>query len=306
MNKVYVYEIDKITLKEYKSYVENLSLWYQEQRKDLEALYEELLASNNNELVFEITRKHEAIIVKLVQKILDILDINADDMGVYLSNSFARGTNLLDSDIDLNFVYEDKSYKAYEELISSMLADILGKYRDFVHDSIPHHTVDSDMTENDSLSTRLVFKDGKIDHNITKGNIRLMDKLYRASNSRESFIKYYIERMNGKEIDEWIYFEEDITGCLSSDVLDYIRALENGMRSNNLEGYLRDFEEEIKRLKDDISSSNINDVSVLKRLFKNHAFKVIYEYLILKGKVAKKDFYYQTVGDLLAEDLKLI
>lgn len=302
MEKIYEFKNFNLTLKEYNFYVQELYLWYKEQRKNIENLYEELLNTNNNEFLFEIIRIQRETLINLIKKILEILNIDEKEFGVYLSNSYARGTNLLDSDIDINFVYDKQEYKAYEELISSMLASIYGKYRDFVHDSIVHHRTSSDLNEDDTLKVRLIFDDDILEHDITKGNRCLMDKLYKASNSREDFIKYYIERINNDLIDEWIYFQEPINGGLALDVLDYIKMLENGIRTNNLDKYLKELKEEITKLNFDIDNSDITDMSTLKRLFKNHAFKIIYDYLILKGKIEGKSFDYCKVCELLEDD----
>lgn len=302
MEKIYEFKNFNLTLKEYNFYVQELYLWYKEQRKNIENLYEELLNTNNNEFLFEIIRIQRETLINLIKKILEILNIDEKEFGVYLSNSYARGTNLLDSDIDINFVYDKQEYKAYEELISSMLASVYGKYRDFVHDSIVHHSVESDLSEDDLLKVRLIFSDDVLEYDITKGNRRLMDKLYKASNSREDFIKYYIERINNDLIDEWIYFQEPISGGLASDVLDYIKMLENGIRTNNIDKYLDELREEISKLNTDIQDSKIDDISMLKRLFKNHAYKVIYDYLILMGKITNAPFDYQKISELLGND----
>lgn len=274
-----------ITYQEYISHIEKLSTWYNKEYNKIKNKYKQLLENKNYQDSFNIIKEHNEITIKLINKVISIFNLKDKKIGIYLSNSFARCTNLLDSDLDINFMYENKEYQVYEELISSILYQVLNKYRDFVHDSISHRLVilDEDI---EKVTYELTFQDRVIEEEITSGNENLMYKLFNTKKDLNSFIKYYTERLNNEEINEWIYFQKpllDNNGYLSN-LLDYIKLHEKNTCKYKLNTYCNHLKTNIIEELNILKNLDINDISIIKKYYKNHIFKYIYETLILLSK----------------------
>jgi len=303
MNKVIYFDAtDIIGYEEYLNIIRKYKEWYQKRRKEIINLYKELLENRDFERVPFIIKKHNKIIEELIYNIVKEFKIEGN-FGVYLSNSFARENNLLDSDIDLNFLYDKESNAIYEELISAVLVNVLGKYRDFVHDSISHRLTDIEEFEGDSLEYVIKFGSENISFKISEGNEKLMFKLYNGKKDLESFIKYYISRLNGENIDEWIYFQKPIfeNNNYLSNLLNYIKVHEDATCKRELKNYIDNLMVSITHSKEVINTSSINDIRDLKRFFKNDLYKYIYETLILLRKSKSSSFDYLSIHELLEQ-----
>ncbi len=296
-----------ISYHDYKNIIYELSKWYEEQIQYIHVEYENLLNTRNFDKVFDIMQNHRNIMIELIKKLVDKFNFNNQKIGIYLSNSFARGTNLIDSDIDLNFMYED-SYegKKYEELISHALFEITSRYRDFIHDSISHRLPNNntDIKNDDEVIYEIIFSDCKIQNKITKGNEKLMFKLYNSHKDINSFTKYYTERINSSNIDEWVYFQTKIYS--SPNYLDalfsYICLLETRTAHLKYNDYkislIKDISEALKQAKD----FNTNDMAKFKSFFKNSIYKYTYETLIVLKKeriIFDKKCSFEIVEELL-------
>jgi len=183
-------------------------------------------------------------------------------------------------------MYEDfPEGKKYEELISHALFKITSRYRDFIHDSISHRLAknDTDIKNDDEVIFKIIFFDCKIQDKITKGNERLMFNLYNSYKDINSFAKYYTERINSSNIDEWIYFQ---TGIYSSPnyldaLFSYISLLETKTANLNFNDYKTSLIKAISETLKQVEDFDTNDMAKFKNLFKNDIFKHIYETLII-------------------------
>lgn len=280
-----------ITYEEYTEHINELSIWYNKKISQINEFYHNLLINKNYAESFDIQRRHKKIIVELLNKIINIFNLSNKEIGIYLSNSFARGTNLLDSDIDINFLYENPEDKIYEELISSMLWKILKKYRDFVHDSISHRFIDKESTTNiNEVTYRLHFKDYDLIEDITLGNESLMYRLFSTRKDLNSFIKYYTIYLNDSNINEWIYFQTPLYDGNNylSHLLNYISLHEKETCQFKIATYVNNIETSIKEEITKLKSIKLDDIQTIKKYYKNHVFKYIYETLILLSKSNNK------------------
>lgn len=301
---------DIITYQEYKKIIEQLKKWYNQKYKKIIDLYQNLLINKDFKNSLSIQQEHEKIIVELIKKVINIFNLKDKEIGIYLSNSFARGTNLLDSDIDINFLYANPEYSIYEELISSILWQVVGKYRDFIHDSISHRFIDKNTIGNiETVTYKVHFSDFDLIEKITHGNENLMYRLFNTKKDLNSFIKYYTEYLNNSEINEWIYFQVPLfDGCKYLTYLfDYIRLHENKTSLFKVELYknqlIGDIISEIKSLK----TIKRDDIQTIKKYYKNHIFKRIYETLILLSKANKCDDFIPVIDRInLINDNNLI
>lgn len=308
-NKIIQFDCTNIiTYKDYISHINELSKWYKKEYNKIKKLYEQLLINKNYKDSFTIIKKHNKLTITLINKVISIFNLNDKKIGIYLSNSFARETNLLDSDIDINFMYEDPSYTIYEELISSIIYQVVNKYRDFVHDSISHRLVSIDE-KIDTLTYELIFKDKTIEETITKGNESMMYRLFNTKKDLNSFIKYYTEYLNNNDINEWIYFAKSLLNSNNylTPLFDYIKLHEEKTFHFKINTYKDNLITNIKKELETLSTLDINDISIVKKYYKNHIFKYIYETLTLLSKDKKIISFIDVEEKLnLLEDNKLI
>ena len=190
------YDENIISHKIYNEMILKCKEWYDSKIKEIYKEYDLLLKNKNYNDSLNISRKHKKIVIRLIHKILKYYPIiNTIQFGIFISNSFARGTNLIDSDFDLNFVYEDKEIGfQIEEQISYALSKITGKYRDFIHDSITHRTAFLPEFVDYEEDDRVIFVnnwDNYVDrYEITKGNEKLILK-YCFNNRNISYYSYH-------------------------------------------------------------------------------------------------------------------
>lgn len=302
MNKIVEFDFqDIISHQEYMNIIDELGVWYQEKREYIEHLYQGMLEKKNYEQSTYIMKIHSEIIIELIDKVINKLNLKDKEIGIFVSNSFARETNLLNSDVDINFMYEDSSLSVYEELISSIIAKIMSKYRDFVHDSISHRMSEEELTKGYTVTYELNFIDEEIIDEITEGNESLMYKLYNTKKDRESFIKYFVKHINSPEVMEWIYYQkvvydkDNYLGVL----MDYIRKLEQLSKGKNLEKHITYLVNEIDQEKKQIEALDMNDMSSIKKILKNHGFKVINDFLAILTQNDDDEFQFECIEDKL-------
>lgn len=299
-----------ISYQEYKKYIEQLKKWYDKKHKKIIELYHDLLINKNLKDSLSIQQEHKKLIVELIKKVINIFDLKDKEIGIYLSNSFARGTNLLDSDIDINFLYANPDDSIYEELISSILWQVIGKYRDFIHDSISHRFIDkNNVGDIENVTYKIHFTDFDLIEEITPGNENLMYRLFNTKKDLNSFIKYYTEYLNDSEINEWIYFQVSLFDECKylSYLFEYIKLHENKTSLFKVEVYKKrlidDIMTEIKELK----VIQRDDIRTIKKYYKNHIFKHINETLILLSKINKYDDFMPVIDRInLINNNKLI
>src|SRR5574344_488062 len=267
-----------IEYSEYQKIIKELSEWYQQEYSLIKDSYNNLLKNKNYINSFNIINNHNKLMIELLKKIILYLKLDKKDIGIYLSNSFARETNLLDSDVDINFIYNDKELYIYEELFASILYQVLGKYRDFVHDSISHRFVNN--KDNSEVEYELLFNNKKITEKITNGNEAMMYNLFNTKKDINSFYHYYTEILNNKNINEWIFFQKPLTEKYTLNLLDYIRESSKKSFIYNRKDKIVNTIKDIKNELEILSKLKIDDISIFKKYYKNHAFKYIYETLV--------------------------
>jgi len=145
---------------------------------------------------------------------------------------------------------------------------------------------------------------GKVlENKITKGNERLMYRLYHSKKDLNSFIKYYTEQLNDNNLNEWIYFQNEIYSSPNylSKLFSYIHETENHtvhLKFNEYREYLiGTLNFEVQR----IFTLDIHDIAAFKKYFKNTIYRYVYETLVLLKKeslIEKKNSSFMDVKDL--------
>lgn len=317
------YDESIISYKDYIKMIDECTKWYNSKISKIISDYENLVNNKNFNESLDISNKHKNIVIKLIKKILKYYPIINDiKFGLFISNSFARGTNLIDSDVDLNFVYEKESEDIglqIEEQISYAITKIVGKYRDFVHDSITHKMrllpKEIEYIENEELIFIAKWNKKKIKYPITSGNEKLMLNYCYGKRDINSYIKYISSYIEEDTINEWVYYQKIIFGeKYVSKIFDELIKKEKAII--NLPNYNHTFNKMLDKLKIDFTNElrefekmDFNDMKIFKKYFKNITYNKIFTVITLSKKVSLinnntfnySDIYYLYKNNLISK-----
>ncbi len=293
------YDKSIISYNDYIQMIETCKKWYRDEFVKVTDEYEKLIKDKNFDDSLNISNMHNNIIIELIKKILAYYPIINDiKFGLFISNSFARGTNLIDSDFDLNFVYEKEDHNIglqIEEQISYALTQIVERYRDFVHDSITHRMrltpSDIEYIEDDKLIFINKWNDVNISYDITSGNEKMMLNYCFGKRDIKSYIKYMSSYINENEINEWLYYQKIIFGNeYVSIIFKELIKKENAIIK--LPSYKKTFNNllnqtslEFKNQLIEFEEKDFTDMKYFKKYFKNITYNKIFTVIALIKKV---------------------
>lgn len=293
------YDESIISYDKYNEMIETCKKWYYSEFKKVIDEYQFLIKSKNFESSLKISNIHNNIIIELIKKILDYYPvINEFQFGLFISNSFARGTNLIDSDFDLNFVYEkenDNIGLQIEEQISYALTQIVNKYRDFVHDSITHRMrlLPDDIKYSDGDKVLFVNKwdNATATYDITFGNEKMMLNYCFGKRDIKSYIKYMSSYIEEDKINEWLYYQKIIIGTkYVSVIFDELIKKEKAIfklpnYKNVFNGMLEQIKLEFTTQLNEFDQIDFNDMKYFKKYFKNITYNKIFTVYALLKKI---------------------
>ena len=308
------YDTNIITYDKYKKMILECSSWYKTKIESVYNEYEELLIGSDTNKSLYIGNNHRNIIIELIKKVLSYYSIiNSFDFGLFISNSFARGSNLINSDFDINYVYEDDCKDIgfqIEEQINYALTQIVGEYRDFVHDSIPHHIVEVPsfitLNKDDKLIFQTNWENCTEEYEISSGNERLMLRYCYGIRNKKSTTDYLLSYIDSNVINEWVYYQTILFGDkYISGIFDSIKEKELSIvRDNNSK---KIFNSLIDKTKDDFISEissydlvDFNDMKNVKKYFKNLSYNKIYTFVSLTKKRMMYSVYDLSFDDILS------
>jgi|GEM_PF-6641944 len=288
-----------ITYDKYLEMIKTCKKWYNTEFKKVTNKYELLMKNKDFEKSLEISSLHKNIVIELINKVISYYPIiNEINFGLFISNSFARGTNLIDSDFDLNFVYEREHHNIglqIEEQISYALTQIVGKYRDFVHDSITHRMRlmpnNVDYSDGDKVLFVNKWNNKTIRYDITSGNEKMMLHYCFGKRDIKAYIKYMSSYIEEGKINEWLYYQKIITGN------NYISTIFNELIKKEkaiikLPNYIKTFnnmiDEIIKEFRNELTGYkkiDFTDMKQFKKHFKNMTYNKIFTIFALLKKI---------------------
>lgn len=258
--------------------------------------------------LLELTHQQKKLVNKIVKEILAFYlpVFKNQSIGIFWNGGFARNSNRLSGDYDLNFVYPEtlrsQIYPLEEEICSS-LAQIVGKPQDYVHSALSCHV-------------KLLQEPGNLE-----GLEKLMFKVQWASREPEALKKYLLASISADKCCDWTATYEIVYG---RDLLEGIfqKVVQKEFNRYGEKEYLNDFPELLKKrqtilhsLQDVLLSANLGEVKQIKEHFKKSAFDQIFAVLALirRRLMAEKinvgsikiDEYSQNnqIKQLLGEDL---
>lgn len=194
--------ISKSDFDKIKSTIKFLELKYNDEFENLHII------EKNNSSKFKIDaqqnfiERHRIFITNIINDVLTIYSnelINLDV--VFLSGSFARGTNKMSSDLDLHFYYKNGKYNyIYEEIVCYVISRLIKKSRD----SIDSTFIFNVQNENKKFITnKMDLLDLNIILKFKKYEIKY---LYKYSKKRRFFLQYTNSR-NIKELFDYLEHE---------------------------------------------------------------------------------------------------
>ena len=245
--------------------------------------------NNTKEFEFSNQRKfitsHKKLLIDIINDVLKIYNEELNDLSVvFLSGSFARGTNKMSSDVDLHFFYKNDSYNyIYEEIISYIISRVINKSRDCIDPTFifniqsENKTMITSKMDKSKLRVILKYKNKEIKYSYKNGKKRRFYLQYTNTRDIKKLFNYLNNEMN-KHNQEWCHCFEVMKGKnIFNKLYDkmYIQE-QNLLNDDYISNKITALKETIKDSKKNIISSSI---SQYKKYYQSKTFEWIYEYI---------------------------
>ena len=249
----------------------------------------EIEKNNTTKFEFSNQRKfitsHKKLLINIINNVLKIYNEELNDLSVvFLSASFARGTNKMSSDVDLHFFYKNDSYNyIYEEIISYIISRVINKSRDCIDPTFifniqsKNKTMITSKMDKSKLRIILKYKNKEIKYSYKNGKKRRFYLQYTNTRDINKLFNYLNNEMN-KHNEEWCHCFEVIKGKNIFNKLYnkmYIQE-QNIVNNDYISNKIKVLKETIK-----VSRKNIinNSISQYKNYYQSKTFEWIYEYI---------------------------
>jgi len=253
----------------------------------------ELEFIKNNKKNFDKIKAHNLLVKSIIKEVIESFEIlKKYNVCIFLTGSFARYTNKLNSDLDLHFSYNNQ-YKnilfKYEEIIYYVLFSIFDLDRGKVHNMIlsrinnPITTKINNKIDNDDLEILLICDTNQIKYKIT-GNIK--NRIYLQYGNRKDIRTIY--KYLKKEIlsfnREWAHVFYIFTN--EKKFLKYYNKLlkleKKNLNDEKIENRLVRLKNQIEYIDRIIVEANSESINDFKKIFQMEEFKLLYEYVSYK------------------------
>lgn len=237
----------------------------------------------NNQRKFIIT--HKQLLINVIKDVLKIYNEELNNLSVvFLSGSFARGTNKMSSDVDLHFFYNNDSYNyIYEEIVSYIISRVINKSRDCIDPTFifniqsENKTMITSKMDKRKLRVILKYKSKEIKYSYKNGKKRRFYLQY--TNTRDiNKLFNYLNNETNKHNEEWCHCFEVIKGKnIFNNLYDKMYIQEQNFVNNDyISNKINILKETIK-----VSKKNIinNSISQYKNYYQSKTFEWIYEYI---------------------------
>ena len=237
----------------------------------------------NNQKKFIIS--HKTVLINIINDVLKIYNEELKDLSVvFLSGSFARGTNKMSSDVDLHFFYKNDQYNyMYEEIISYIISRVINKSRDCIDPTFifniqtENKVMITSRMNKSKLSIVLKYKSKEIKYSYKNGKKRRFYLQYTNTRDIKELFNYLNNGMN-KHNEEWCHCFEVIKGKNIFDKLYEKKFIQERNLVNN--DYISNKINALKKIiKDSRKNITNNSISQYKNYYQSKTFKWIYEYI---------------------------
>lgn len=235
---------------------------------------------------FKIDINNQRCLLKNILR--DVLNFYKEELKnlkcVFLSGSYARGTNKMASDIDLHFFYKNGDYNyIYEEIICYIISKVIRKSRDCIDPTFIFNL----SSKNKEIITKSMNL-GLLKISLVSGK-RVINYSYKYGKKRRFFLQYN----NSRDIND---LKSYLLEKLKKDNFEWVHCFDVIYGKDAfLEVYDQIYKEELKlidinyikmrviKLVDDIkefgSSVLDRNISVIKKHYQSYVFELVYEYI---------------------------
>ena len=255
----------------------------------------------------KLIEKQKKLIINIINDVLnDYKDHLKNIECIFLSGSYARGTNKMASDIDLHIFYKNDHYNFfYEEIICYIISRIINKSRDCIDPTFILNFSDSykkyvtSKMSKGKLKITISCLNKKINYSYKEGKKRRFFLQYNNSRDIQTLDKYIRKEIKKGNL-EWLHCFEMIYGEKTfNKMYDEIYDIERAMINKK---YII---KRITKLKDKLNQLKLNPkekkISKIKKDYQSTAFDAIYEYvsiLRLKWLYNKYNIKYINLYDM--------
>lgn len=237
----------------------------------------------NNQRKFIIT--HKELLINVIKDVLKIYNKELNNLSVvFLSGSFARGTNKMSSDVDLHFFYKNDSFNyIHEEIVSYIISRVINKSRDCIDPTFifniqsENKTMITSKMDKSKLRVILKYKSKEIKYSYKNGKKRRFYLQYTNTRDINKLFNYLNNEMN-KHNEEWCHcFEVIKRKNIFNKLYDKMYIQERNFVNNDyISNKINALKETIK-----VSRKNItnNSISQYKNYYQSKTFEWIYEYI---------------------------
>lgn len=240
----------------------------------------------------DIIKKHSDLIKKIIYDVIKEFEIiNKYDICIFLTGSFARCTNKKNSDIDLQFVYNQK-YKnkifKYEEMIYYIIGEILELNRSSIHSMLvsrlSKENIDSIESKIDKQELIVILHNNIEDicYKYSSNTKRRIYLQYGNNNTIEEvfkYLKYEVENDNK----EWAHTFYVFTQKKLFDKY-YANLYQQELKLINKERIINriiKIQNKIKEINQDLQEIDKFDISQIKLIYQYKEFALLNEYISL-------------------------
>lgn len=296
-NSKYIFEVDDLQFKKINYVISELRNKYY---SFINGLYIEECKNSNQYDFYKLRiliNKQKKLIISIIN---DVINCYKDELSniecIFLSGSYARGTNKMASDLDLHIFYKNDNYNfLYEEIVSYIISRIINKSRDSIDPTFIlnfsqnyKNDVTNVMTKN-KLEISICSNKKQINYSYCSGKKRRFYLQY--NNSRDiNILKNYIIGEINKENLEWTHCFEILYGKQRFNKI-YDSIYNQEKKKINYEYILI----RINKLKQQINllefEKSERKISEIKKYFQSKIFEIIYEYIsILRFKLINEGY----------------
>lgn len=281
----YIIEISKEDFQKINNCISLLKNKYDKKILTLHNIEKEISKSFKLDNQIKFIKKQKDLLLEIILDVLKFYEKELDYISVvFLSGSFARGTNKMSSDIDLHFLYKNNNYNyIYEEIVCYIISRIVNKSRDSIDPTFIFNIQKENKNyitkkmDDTKLNIILKYKNQKIKYSYKYGKKRRFYLQYVNSRDIKDLFNYLSNQIK-KQNYEWCHCFEILKGKNEFEQMyNSLYQLESDLINAD---YIK---QKIKLLRNNIVSlkeqKNKNAISEYKKYYQSEIFKLIYEYV---------------------------
>lgn len=268
-----------------KEYIIQNKSWILEQKRKVREYDLEFYSVESYDQLMNISQNKKNILRECVLKIiLSIDEIKDIPLLIWLNGSYARNSNTIGSDIDLNFNYPNEYYSVMlpiEEYISIVLCEIFGlEYRDLIH-PMGYSKLQMDYKINRLYDRKLILREGEyLPYKIRKNGLNIMGEYYGLSRDIEDIDNHFLSGFDNNPGQEWLYTREII---YSNHYSFNLFRIENHVFSSDFSSFFINIRKELQGCYERVKGASGLCIAEAKKYYRNKPLELFYLYAIFSS-----------------------